>query len=314
MEDGRYKRYTIPQFEMKKLFALMDRTGYDAQQLQIDQEENRELLQDKGTTAKARVQFVVPVRVTLADAEVTVSIPASRIERTAGYHLHKIRLNEYYAAAPAGEEGYLLIPDGSGALLNFDNGKAAGGEITVPVYGTDETQPQESQGLETEQARLPLFGIKRGETGVLAILEKGRSLASICAITSGNRSRFNRVCAEFVLEQKGTVTLDDRSAQTVFETAPYTGDYVVRYVFTEEGRADYASMAALYRTYLFGERPPQTAGAMPSYLRLLGSVDKRQQFLCFSYFGDEVLTSYSQARHIVGELAEARGIRASGAI
>lgn len=101
------------------------------------------------------------------------------------------------------------------------------------------------------------------------------------------------------------MTLDDRSAQTVFETAPYTGDYVVRYVFTEKGRADYASMAALYRTYLFGERPPQTAGEMPSYLRLLGSVDKRQQFLCFSYFGDEVLTSYAQARRIVGELTEA---------
>lgn len=45
---------------------------------------------------------------------------------------------EYFGSADSTEEGYIVVPDGSGALINFNNGKVQlSSEMSIPLYGED---------------------------------------------------------------------------------------------------------------------------------------------------------------------------------
>lgn len=303
LEDGRYQRYNIPLFELKLIFALMNRSGYDNNELEKDNAENKDLLKDSKTETVQAVQFVIPVTVTLEEADVVLSVDAGAITKTDGYYIYSITLNQYYGAGGMQEEGYILLPDGCGALINLNNGKSGKGEASVSVLGEDAATAKDSEGATVQTAHLPVFGIKRGDNGVFAVMEQGAASAVVSALTSGSKSSYNTAWFSFVVEQMGTVQLDNNSSLTVFEEKPYDGEFSVRYQFCETGKSTYSDMAALYRNRLF-EKRKRLSGDLPSYLQLLGSVDKLKTFICFQYFGNEVLTDYSQAVSIVSELSE----------
>ena len=45
---------------------------------------------------------------------------------------------KYFGSADNTETGYMLVPDGSGAIINFNNGKiAVTSELKVQIYGLD---------------------------------------------------------------------------------------------------------------------------------------------------------------------------------
>lgn len=50
-----------------------------------------------------------------------------------------IDLLEYFGAAGPEEEGYMFVPDGSGALIMFNNGKVNAPAYIGYVYGEDKT-------------------------------------------------------------------------------------------------------------------------------------------------------------------------------
>lgn len=301
-DGSRWCRYAIPPFELKKLYALMDRTGYGSEELAVDRQENADLWQNKAEIV-SHVAFNIEVQVSLDGEDVVVRVPAGKIECSAGYHLTALRAAEYFGAT-RGESGSLLIPDGSGALIAFGSGASGSGEVSVSLYGTDAVTPQQSQVFAPEHVSLPVFGICRETAGLLGIVEDGRSLAAVAACAAP-QSSFDRICVQFSPQQQGKVQLDNDAAQTVFEPAPYTGDLAVRYCFTSGGSGGYPALAALCRERLLAGRGRQAAGSMPAYLQLLGSVDKKRQLLFFSYFGNEVLTDYAQAAAITDELTAA---------
>ena len=56
---------------------------------------------------------------------VECTVPAERIEERGGGMVAKIQLLPYMGAASAAENGCLVVPNGSGAVINFNNGKTA---------------------------------------------------------------------------------------------------------------------------------------------------------------------------------------------
>lgn len=301
-EDGRYQRYNIPTFELKQIFALMERSGYDSAQLEIDRAENKDLYSKSDTEVKPAVQFVIPVEIRLDGADVIFSVDAGKIKKTGGYFISDIVLNSYYGAADTTESGYIFIPDGCGALINLNNKKASQGAASVSVLGADITSAVNSKGATLQYAHLPVYGIKRGEDALFAIMESGSTLATISAITSGNKSSYNTAYFTCNAEQKGEVTLEKKASVNVFESSPYNGLFSVRYKFLQTGKATYSDMASLYRKYLFGENE-KLSGDMPLHIQLLGSIDKLKSFLFFEYFDDEILTDYNDAERIVNDLS-----------
>ncbi|HBG00053.1 MAG TPA: hypothetical protein DDW87_00560, partial [Firmicutes bacterium] len=57
------------------------------------------------------------------------------------YPLTSVALLRFFGAADTTEEGYIFVPDGSGALINLNNGKTNQTLYSEPVYGRDGALP-----------------------------------------------------------------------------------------------------------------------------------------------------------------------------
>lgn len=76
--------------------------------------------------AEAVTSFRIPVEITLADDYVQASIVYPEIEEYGTSRLTSVSLLPYFGAGESGEDGYALVPDGSGALIRFsDSGRGA---------------------------------------------------------------------------------------------------------------------------------------------------------------------------------------------
>ena len=64
-----------------------------------------------------------------------VQVPVERIGYPAEYPIKTLQVLPYFCAAPAGSEGWLLVPDGGGAQIRFDNGKTLQTPYYSDLYG-----------------------------------------------------------------------------------------------------------------------------------------------------------------------------------
>ena len=82
----------------------------------------------------------------------------------ATYPLTSITLLRYFGAADSQAEGYIFVPDGSGALIYLNNGKTGQTLYSESVYGQDGALPlSERRPFDREVNHLPVFGLKQGE-------------------------------------------------------------------------------------------------------------------------------------------------------
>ena len=68
-------------------------------------------------------EFTVPVLYTLDSFGLTASVLTSEIKESEKNKITEISLLPYFGAASVNDSGYFLVPDGSGALIGFNNGK-----------------------------------------------------------------------------------------------------------------------------------------------------------------------------------------------
>jgi hypothetical protein len=207
----------------------------------------------------------VPVEITLdgnsllcsvKPEQITVKTPENETEQEAalrGYKIISVALMPYFLSAGADAQGYMFVPDGSGALINLNNGKN-GNDYSQKVYGNDPALPALEQRGGVMDALLPVFGIYRDGEGVLCVLEDGAALATVNASVAGRRTSYNTVYATFSLRPLGTYSVTNvdgtiRNIAVATDWPVQTGRVSARYYFLGEG-GDYSGMAAAYRSHL----------------------------------------------------------------
>ena len=90
-----------------------------------------ELEESAGVEMPEKLGFTVAVDWTLDGDAVVCTIPPDLIEERGGGMIYRIHLMPYMAAAGNAETGYMVVPNGSGSLIHFNNGKNG---KSVPVY------------------------------------------------------------------------------------------------------------------------------------------------------------------------------------
>ena len=163
----------LPQLEEGPVYALASVTGGNVQGYQLAQLEEAflsagydeaERIQDlpSGQDEEgAAVQYNVTLCYSLSGDALRVQVPVERIGYPAEYPIKTLQVLPYFCAAPAGSEGWLLVPDGSGAQIRFDNGKTLQTPYYSDLYGWDEALSRESRTQETESL-FPVFGHGEG--------------------------------------------------------------------------------------------------------------------------------------------------------
>ena len=82
-------------------------------------------------------QFSIPLEYRLRDGALDIRIPVKDIKERGEARISEIQVLPYFLRGGNGEEGYLLIPDGSGALIDFSVPRPHAAPYKQKVYGRD---------------------------------------------------------------------------------------------------------------------------------------------------------------------------------
>jgi hypothetical protein len=247
------------------------------------------------------------IEISLSNGFLSVRLPLDKLREGNGAVLSEITLLPAFGAGGASDSGFLLIPDGSGAIINFNNGKK--GSYAEPVYGPDQAFIREAMAVSKEDATFPIYGIERNGAGILGILHKGAAIASIHAASAGNGSVYNTACPKFILRRKDTQSIAADASQTVYESSLSLAESPeLRLYPSPDQNSGYNGMARTLRGYLeneLGMRPVE-GGEMTTALSIYGGVEKKVKLLGVPLWSaTSCLTSYADARSIVSDFYEA---------
>lgn len=237
-----------------------------------------------------------------------VDIPFSEISYKSKYPIVQLSVLPYFAAAGTNDNGFMFVPEGSGALINFNNGKVRQNGYYADVYGWDYATDRKALITETRNA-FPVFGVSYGDSSFISILEEGAEYAGITAEISGKLASYNYVRADYTLlhREQFEVTTRNTSAQYSYEKGLPEGEKIHQiYTFIDTG--SYADMAKVYRDYLFAGEQRLSDTEIPFAAEIVGAIDKVQQVLGIPKTLPFALTKYSEAADIVNEI-DAMGIK-----
>lgn len=296
----------------EEIEGLFEKAGYDEDELAYDQKQNG-IEPDKvyDTSIDICIEYI------LTDDGLSVLVPTDKLnyDRTS-IIITEISLLPCFGAADYTKNGYIFIPDGSGAIIELNNGKTNIPAYEKKVYGKDASLSGNEYETDTEDdgvgINLPVFGIKEDDRSFLAIIEEGDSVAEINADVSMKSSIYNYVYASFKLKESHVVTQSalNLSGSLVYQQSEFSSDLKISY-FPVAKTSDYSDMALVYQRYLkdngcFSENSVQEG--LPFNINLIGSSAYRTTVLGISVERQKKLTSYSEAQEILS-IADQKGIK-----
>jgi hypothetical protein len=296
----------IQEVHLKRLMNVFEEVGYTPEDVQAD---NQEHGLDSGQQEEKPL-FRIPMEYRLDGEQLVVKVAANEMSYPDTFVLQSIKLLEYFGAANQSKEGYMLVPDGSGALIYLNNNKLKYDPYQNNLYGVDNSRNVKDKQQLDEPSRMPVFGLKQGDEAFLAILEQGDAISSITADVSGRRHSYNTVFSSYQLVAVDELTLTgNTTTQTtpIFQQEMYKGDIQIRYGFLDGDSANYSGMAGYYRDYLTKKHVMQRLTEeedVPLFLELVGGITKKTSFLGIQYQTLQPLTTYAQAQRIVDQLLQ----------
>ena len=269
---------------------------------------------DNGFTAHVNfidLELEYDVTLAMTEAGIDVTIPQSGIIEgnassytTAGFTIFPFLGYSYLGE----DEGYMIIPDGQGALINLTNNE---GRYPTPfskqVYGTNigvDNVVTNDTNVPSENVIMPVFGMVHtaDQIGFLGVIESGDAAAQIRAYPNGaGNLDFDWISARYSYRQVFAQPVGPSSGAIPTRTErPRTFDIVQHFLLEDGETATYAGLAVAYRDYLIAK------GAFASAERRVFDVQidflglERENYILGKT--DVVMTSFEQAGDIVTEL------------
>ena len=233
----------------------------------------------------SKIEAEIPMTITLEKDNVNVSVITEEIKEqqatdTSGLVLLEIGMLQFFNAAGMEDEGYMVVPDGSGAVINYNNRRYNAQAYNSEVYGRDTSIGMLTRPSKTEQVYLPVIGaVTNGEKtnhGYMAIAKSGETCASVNATVSGQNS------------------------------TSYNNTWFGYYPLAKENLS-YVDIAEAYRNYLIeqkGFKDKSDNITNSYYLDLYGGTIKAQSIAGLPVNLETAATTYEQAQEIIKQLNE----------
>lgn len=289
---------------IKKITGYLETAGFT----EADYEEQMELA---GVEVALPLSFTIALEYRLADDGIEVSVPASMIEENGGGSLYRIRLLGYFGAAGADEEGYLVVPNGSGSLIYFNNGKSSVENYSQYIYDIDPLAADYTLLENTKKVRLPICGICKEDSNILMSVEDGATTAFFTASVAGSNTSYNYVNTTFVVRGYDLLSMfgstGNEADLPLLENNMYDINYKVRYTFLDDEHTGYSGIANYYRERLIREgvlTNRTAAGDIPFYYDIIGGVKETASFVGIRYLKVMAMTTYQEAADIALDLKD----------
>ncbi len=258
--------------------------------------------------SRKQEQFTIPVEYTLNNNILSVEVITSEISERSTSYISKISLLPYALMGTPDEEGWLLIPDGSGALIDF----AASGnstEYSARVFGRDLALAYNFDEGNKNTAYLPVYGRGGQISSCLAVIEGNAELAEI--IAERQSERFVRVGASFIYREYDTALISGTNWN--YNEYPVTADTAAAGNFKVNfhllpGGSDYVTLAATYRDYLVKNNSLTPINDGNSYslgIKAYGSTTQKASFLGIPYRKNVKVTTFADLTALAEKLTSA---------
>ena len=229
-----------------------------------------------------------------------------------------VMLLPYFNAGSNNSDGYMLVPDGSGAIIEFNNGKNEGrinsniAHYSAAVYGQDTALRYDYRSSGVYVPALPVYGVKNNDATFAAIITEGDSAATVEAYTSGTNNLQNRAYANFERYTHGKVTIGERGDWTAREVEKYytKGSQFsiaeVNYLLLDKD-AGYVEMADAVRGYmidngiLLNKEKPEDNANLPIFMNFIGGQYKKESVMGIPVNQLKVFTSVDNINEILDD-------------
>ena len=264
-----------------------------------------------------KLKIGMTLEVSLTENGIVARIPEESIrEDGSQYFIGTVRMYPFMGCSYLDDkEGYMLVPDGNGALIYLDDkeGRYSSGYSGV-IYGSDigfeeskaETLLWDKYNTitDSEQVFAPIYGIAHtdDEMAFLGIVEEGQERASIDVMPNGVSVDYNRAYARFTLRRmynQPTSVNSTTGSLHVYEDDRSHSNLQVRFIFLSGEEATYAGMANAYREYLLDKGDIEvTDTSYRTRVDFLGT--ERENWLLSTT--PVVMTTVEEAKAIVSDL------------
>lgn len=201
--------------------------------------------------------------VSLTEKGLDVSIPFDSIEDNEDARLSRVSVYPLMGAVKTDRiPGYIMVPDGIGALIRFDQAESFTSIFEKPFYGYDPANSREITATpesinEEKSLYANTYGMVHGvgQNGYLAIVGSGAPYASLIIYPAKVTTDFFFAYANFTYRTVYRQPLNQSQTNTIVklqkDANPF--DLDLTYVFLNDEEADYVGMATAYRNDLIDE-------------------------------------------------------------
>ena len=246
------------------------------------------------------------------DKMMLVRVTAGGLKAIDIAHLVDVELFPYFGACGDRAKGYILYPNGSGAINEFkENHSEFNSEYRAMVFSDDQPDIDWEKTIDNaglKRLPVPYFGIKRDNSAFISYVDSGQPESFVRFAPSGYIVDVNRVHAGFVYRRPVAVASKGGQWQagqipTAYEDERASVDAVVRYRFLSGEEADYSGMARALRSYLLDsgalKKTTLYNGSVPLALDFFGGYSERM--MLFENY--RIGTTFDQARGILEQIS-----------
>jgi hypothetical protein len=257
--------------------------------------------------------FEIAIEIKLHPDGIETSILANSIKEPSDVKLARITLYPLFGTAVSvignqPTEGYIVLPDGSGAVIDFNNGKQHVSPFRKRVYGDDISMLSYKMPEQQQKMNIPLYGMIKENHGFAAIITEGDGMAAIHADVSERIDSYNKANVSFNLRESESVILGsgfNRYGIDIWTRERVNTDFSVRYIFLDEDDASYVGIAKAYQNYLITEKgfkQNDVSNVTMLTAEFIGAYDEKAFFLGVPYKTMGSMTSFKEAQMIIETL------------
>ena len=255
-------------------------------------------------------EIAVPVEYTISDRGFSLSVDPSKITENE-CTVDSISIAPFACSYKNDAvDSYLFIPSGSGALAYPQNISDNGTKYSQEIYGTDPTVETYENSTNEQNVKLPVYGVKNGDTALCAIISSGEQAASIDALYGSSVIGSSSVYSTFKVRGtsfvRKTLYISSIREYTDYTDTPISSVCKVDFYILKGDQANYNGMAKVFRENALTEQSKETDDSAMN-LVIYGGASITKSFLGIPYSSVYPATTLEQAYQIVKELTEETG-------
>ena len=254
-----------------------------------------------GRKTDPTLQLSMSFNYTLLDDGLEISV--TDIEQSGGKNtLSKLAIYPGFNMSHKLNDGYFLLPDGSGALVDLSTATHGQSAMQLNTYGKDIGITLSSRDYYSpEQLSMPMYAICDNEKAVMTTIEEGQEFSELNSKVAGMIDDYNVTYFRFIFKDTTYqyMGLDENNRKPVPQKEANVFKPVIHYHLYDE-KLEYYDIAKKYRDYLLDNKLLNNERYSDTSLRLEFLMQENKKAL----FGQETInmTSPNFIKNKIGDL------------